>query len=88
MNGALDPTARAVLILGALPWYDLGKHLTCSEADEAFTALNILGQTGAARALMLDHADADEEPDDMHYTTKDPDGLGYEWHRRELDLNA
>ena len=78
----LTPTARALAQLASMPWQDLGSHLTCSEAEAGFEALTTLGYTGAARALMIDHAEADgDEPEDEHYVTESPEE-GTEWHRR------
>ena len=76
----LTPLADVLLKLIELPWQDLGGHLTCDEAEDAFEAFQALGRHEIARAFMIDHAEADTDEDD-HYMT-DTFDEGVEWHRR------
>lgn len=79
--------ADAVMALVELPWEDLGSHLTCYEAEEAYAALVALGHAGKADDLMVDHAGSDDDEDDRHrlVTTIITDGgtkyHSYRWER-------
>lgn len=79
----------AVLALVDMPWEDLGKALTCDEADVAFDALCALGRPATAQSMMIDHADTDDEGDRhqlRHTTETTPAGMTlhhYGWTFRE-----
>lgn len=47
---------------------DVGKKLTCMEAETLAGLLRELGYHEAAEVWLECHALADDEPDDMHYT--------------------
>jgi len=53
--------------------YDVGGHMTCSEAENVAEAMRLAGQCVAADAFIEAHAENDDDPDDLHYLGDDED---------------
>lgn len=63
LQDAIDAFIQMVAGTGPGPW----NHFTCSEVEAVTDLLDALGEQRLSNVVVSDHAEADEDPDDMHY---------------------
>lgn len=52
--------------------YEIGKHMTCSEADCLAVGMALGDRREAAATFLIGHAHGDDDPDDKHVDLIDP----------------